>query len=217
MTATKTSKQYEKELFEKELDFVNLEPYVTAKTKILHECFNGHQWLVSPTSILMGYGCPYCAGNRQYTTEEYQKQVSFKVLEPYRKTHTPILHGCSKGHQWKASPANIKAGTDCPTCSKSGIDYSQPTTLYFISFIFEGQTLYKIGITNKTIESRFVRERNKLQVKVVWSIRYSNGREALAEEQEILKDNKEFLEPTVEAFQRGNSEILNKQIKKPAG
>lgn len=37
-----------------------LEPYVTALTKILHECSKGHVWPTTPNQILSGYGCPLC-------------------------------------------------------------------------------------------------------------------------------------------------------------
>lgn len=58
----KTHKQYEMELFEKEVDANPLEEYAGANTAILHECINGHVWSTTPSSLLnRGRGCPRCS------------------------------------------------------------------------------------------------------------------------------------------------------------
>jgi hypothetical protein len=214
MTKRKTNQQYQEQLFSRDLDYINLEPYIDAKTKILHECVNEHQWLVSPDSILNGYGCPYCAGNKQYTTQEYQAQIQFRVVEEYISNHVPILHECIIGHQWKASPANIKSGTGCPTCSKSGFDSSKPATLYFISFWFDNIEYFKIGITNKSIEERFVREKSKLSIKLLWSKQFDMGKDAQNIETILKRQNSRY-QIMIPAFQRGNTEIFSVFIDEP--
>lgn len=59
-TRKKTHEEYEKELSSTEYEV--LEPYTTNAAKILHKhIICGHEWLVSPNSILSGKGCPECA------------------------------------------------------------------------------------------------------------------------------------------------------------
>lgn len=58
----KTHKQYEYELFKKEIDANPIENYAGANTPILHECINNHIWSVSPSSLLnRNRGCPTCS------------------------------------------------------------------------------------------------------------------------------------------------------------
>lgn len=62
---TKSHTEYETELFEREIDVIPLEEYVNARTPILHECFEGHTWKVSPNKILTNTGgCPQCSALR---------------------------------------------------------------------------------------------------------------------------------------------------------
>jgi hypothetical protein len=59
-TVTKTHEDYLEELIEANSKYFPLEKYVTAGTKILHECPVGHVWSITPNHILSGQGCPKC-------------------------------------------------------------------------------------------------------------------------------------------------------------
>ena len=49
-----------------------IESYIDANTKILHKCkIDGYEWKIRPASILVGEGCPKCAGNINLTNDEY--------------------------------------------------------------------------------------------------------------------------------------------------
>ena len=122
MAKKKTHKEYLEELFLKEIDFDPVEQYAGAKSKILHECVEGHRWAVTPTNILSGKGCPYCDA---VDTDKYVKKLklvnpSIVCLEEYIKTAIPILHKhlyCS--YEWKARPHDILLGGGCPKCNGS--------------------------------------------------------------------------------------------------
>lgn len=61
--ATSSRCRKSEEVYQKELSCLgiqNLEPYVTALTKILHCCSVGHVWETTPNQILSGYLCPLC-------------------------------------------------------------------------------------------------------------------------------------------------------------
>lgn len=87
-------------------------------------------------------------------------------------------------------------------------DYNKPTTLYFISLNIEGDTLYKIGITNKTVQERMGSDFNRFNCKIEWEQQFSTGREAYTKEQELLKQYKDKLVNTNKLIS-GNSETLS--------
>lgn len=58
---TKTHAQYLQDLLDKNIQYKPLEEYVNSRTKILHECSEGHIWSSNPNSILNGKGCPTCS------------------------------------------------------------------------------------------------------------------------------------------------------------
>jgi hypothetical protein len=58
---SRTHEQYIKELKNINPDILVLGIYKNAKTPILHKCLiDGHEWCVTPDSLLQGFGCPQC-------------------------------------------------------------------------------------------------------------------------------------------------------------
>lgn len=57
----KTTEEYKKDLLMKNINFIVLEPYLNARTPILHQCSYGHQWRPTPDNTLKGQGCPSCS------------------------------------------------------------------------------------------------------------------------------------------------------------
>lgn len=57
----KTHREYEDNLFNKEIDAWPLENYINDYTPILHTCLMGHTWKARPSNILRGHACPDCA------------------------------------------------------------------------------------------------------------------------------------------------------------
>lgn len=59
---TKTHRDYEDELVEKEIQYYPTEQYVNARTPITHECIMGHTWSAAPSRILnYSANCPKCS------------------------------------------------------------------------------------------------------------------------------------------------------------
>ncbi len=97
------------------------EKYVNAATKLLWQCSEGHQWKATPTNIKRGRWCPYCFQNRWLLTIEEMQLVAAKrggrcLSEEYVNTTTKLSWQCSEGHQWEATPDNIRKGSWCPEC-----------------------------------------------------------------------------------------------------
>lgn len=53
------------------------------------------------------------------SAREMARERGWKCLsEEYAGGHEPLLWRCAKGHEWEASPSNVRAGRGCPHCSK---------------------------------------------------------------------------------------------------
>ncbi len=95
--------------------------YVNNRTKLLWKCAEGYQWEATPNNIKRGGWCPHSAGKVKGTIEEMRsiaKERGGKCLSStYVNAHRNLLWECTKGHQWEATPSNIKRGSWCPKCS----------------------------------------------------------------------------------------------------
>jgi hypothetical protein len=96
--------------------------YVNCGVALLWECAKGHRWSAVPSSIRKGAWCPECAGVRRGTIgqmQEIARSRSGKCLSvSYRNTATKLKWRCSAGHEWSATPLQIKKGHWCPFCAR---------------------------------------------------------------------------------------------------
>jgi hypothetical protein len=95
--------------------------YGGAFAKLLWECAEGHQWEAIPRNIKSYVQwCPECAGNKKLSLQEMQVLARERggecLSQEYTNNQTKLLWECTKGHQWKATPHNIKQGQWCRTC-----------------------------------------------------------------------------------------------------
>lgn len=123
MTRRKTHEEYIVEAAKINPNIEVVEKYINAHTKILHRCrIDRYEWLVKPSNILNGKGCPKCNGGVKYGHEEYVRRVStinsnIEVIGEYVNTATKILHKCLiDGYEWLVAPCNILKGVGCPKC-----------------------------------------------------------------------------------------------------
>lgn len=184
---TKSHEEYEMELFNREIDYFPIDRYIKAKIPILHECLYGHTWLVAPDKILSGRGCPHCNGGikkTNYKEELVTKGIKYTPIEDYVNWETPILHSCPNGHTWKGIPNNILKGQGCPNCAVYGFSQDKPAILYYIKI----GMYYKIGITNRNIQARFKRDKDK-PIEVLKVIEFNTGREAMDLEKRIFQEH----------------------------
>lgn len=95
--------------------------YSNAHTKLTWRCSEGHEWEAVPNSVQQGSWCPYCSGNVPLAIDEMKeiaKSRGGECLSPeYRNNRYKLRWQCSIGHEWEASPGNIKKGKWCPTCA----------------------------------------------------------------------------------------------------
>jgi len=205
----KTHNVYLKDLKNKNIDVIPLEKYNGIDTKILHKCTCGNEWAVSPNTVLKGYKCG-CKNHLNKTHEEYIKQLLDKKiytipLEEYKNNTTKILHRCTCGNEWMATPATVLYGFKCGCMLNKKISSetykNRKTILYYIKV----NELYKIGISlferynspeSQILKGRYGDKKYKdYNIKILQYKIYDDGSEAFMKEKEILEeyDNKKYM------------------------
>lgn len=150
--------------------------------------------------------------NKQYQEKLAELEINADNVEEYINANTPILHQCMEGHQWKATPSHILRDTGCPYCSKYGFKRGAPAILYYIKIVHENLCYYKIGVTNRTVEERFILDKDKI-IQVLYIKQFLTGKEAENEERKILK-NFQSLRQNIPGFLKstGNTELFEIDI-----
>lgn len=127
----KSHKGYVEELKVVNHNIIVLDEYINAKTKILHKCLVcGYEWMVVPSSILHGCGCPECGkksiGNsnrkkhEEYVQDLYNVNQNVIPLEKYKGADIKTLHKCLVcNNKWSTTPSKLLSGYGCPRCNRS--------------------------------------------------------------------------------------------------
>jgi hypothetical protein len=103
--------------------------YLNTNSKLKWQCRHKHTWEAAPANVKKGTWCPHCAKNMPLTLEELQNVAISRggkcLGKQYVNAQSKISWECSKGHQWKATPANIRQGNWCHQCRKLTIELMQ--------------------------------------------------------------------------------------------
>ncbi len=195
--------------------------YLNSQTKVRLICPEHGPFAQNPNSHLRGAGCPDCSGKKQRTTETFTsrarevhgEQYDYSSVN-YVTAHTKVTIICPEHGPFEQKPSdhlNSRAG--CPDCARTGFNPSEPGMLYYIAIATDGEgTLYKIGITNTSVEDRF-RAPDLSRIRVVKTWRYFSGRRAVEREAEILRQyaGDKYYGPDV-LVGPGNSELFTHDI-----
>jgi len=159
-----------------------------------------------------GYGCPKCGAKRKlrYTHEEIISKFKAKhgelydySLVVYNGTHTNVDIICRKHGVFSQWPLNhFRRGDGCKKCAnEKSIAYhmrdsyiGKPTILYYVKItsLLTSNIVYKIGLTQSTVISRFKREKS-VKVEVITEELFTHGEEAYEKEQSILVEYSDAL------------------------
>jgi len=195
-----------------------------SNVKIL--CNSCHSYFQQTMSNhLSGSGCPNCAhpNSIELATAAIKKAVLVhgdetrydRVLKQYKNNSTKVEIFCNSCKQYfKQSMSAHLRGQDCPACAPYGFDPTKPATLYYLEVDAGDRKLYKIGITNNTVEDRFRLSSDREKITTLATRRYNIGQEAYNTEQSILHDPDytTLKYDGLPILSSGNSELFTKNI-----
>ena len=163
--------------------------YVNVDTKTAFQCGEGHTWEAAPEKVMSRTGCPYCSGMAPLKTDIVNARIEDRglvLVDEFINNQTKVRFKCSEGHIWSATPNSILNGRGCPDCAETGFNPSEPGILYYIAVTTDdGDTRYKIGITNLSVKERFTAA-DLARIRIVRTWRFAVGRVAAQREAEIL-------------------------------
>ena len=130
----------------------------------------------------------------------------------YINTFTKTEFTCFEGHSWDAAPYSVMRGNGCPDCSNYGFDPSSTAILYYLRVTpHNADALYKIGITNRTVEDRFSNDDlNKIDVVRTWG--FDTGSDARDCETNILAKYGDHKYQGPNVLDSGNTELFTRDV-----
>lgn len=106
------------------------EVYVGSQSKLRWSCTQGHEWEATPNNVKRGGWCPFCAGKHVWAPGKTEamsrldecRQVARErggkcLSEDYFNCGTKLRWRCDQGHEWQATPTNVRRGSWCPKCA----------------------------------------------------------------------------------------------------
>ncbi|WP_413790612.1 zinc-ribbon domain-containing protein [Bacillus thuringiensis] len=100
--------------------------YKNGQTSLKWKCNLGHTWEARPNNIKSGKWCPTCGikarVEKRRGSIDDMKQVALSrggicLSDTYINNNVKLKWRCKSGHEWEATPSNIKAGKWCPKCA----------------------------------------------------------------------------------------------------
>ena len=137
-------------------------------SKAIVRCkIDSFEWKASIRDMVnKGSGCPHCASNRRWTSEERIEQINkleniefVSWRDGYKNKNSKVNVRCRiDGFCWNARVDNIVNGKGCPKCAKTGFNKTKAGTLYALR---SACGMYvKVGISNKTSQRHRKLERS---------------------------------------------------------
>lgn len=213
-----TKETYQKLLDSKDRNVDLVSDYTGSTNPITARCRSCvYEWEVSAANHLNYTGCPVCSGKLKGSVEKLQKcfdsfQHNVKVTGVYVNSTTPIECLCLTCNElFYPRGGTIIYGSGCSNCRPGGFTSRLPGYLYYLRVEHEGDTYWKIGITNIGITSRF-KPQDLKKITVLYSHCFENGADARMAETNILKLFKEYRAKKVDVLRVGNTELFTKDV-----
>jgi len=97
--------------------------YLNNQQPLDWECAKGHRWRAMLSNVRRGTWCPLCNRPRRLTIEDAQEAARARggrcISRHFRNSTTHLWWECATGHQWRATPKNVRQhGTWCPECAR---------------------------------------------------------------------------------------------------
>lgn len=100
--------------------------YVNTRTKMRWRCADGHEWEATPSNVKNGSWCSVCARVALLTIDKMHSLAASRggecLSSQYVNNRTRLRWRCADGHEWEATPANVRKGTWCPFCAVDKVE-----------------------------------------------------------------------------------------------
>lgn len=193
-----------------------------SRNKVDIECPDHGVFTQRVDQHLGGAGCPTCCyGSMQERTDKFITDCTaihkgkYDYAEVnYLGTNRNVEIGCPIHGSFMQTPSSHRAGRGCPACANRGRGFNQDgeAILYYLRVDADnGKVLYKIGVTGKTITERYSPS-ELAKITVLFTTRYSIGRDAYNEEQRIINEHELDLYVGEKVLFSGNTELFTRDI-----
>ena len=204
----------------------SLSKYINSSTLVKVICKNHGMFEIKPSLHTNGTGCPKCGIEKRSLKKHLNKKLTYfdRVSETYNNKYDYSLSEytgircilkivCPVHGIFEKTALKHLQGQGCPQCSVHGFKKNLPAILYYLKInCKENGILYKIGITNSSVEERYKKkDLPKIEVLKTWD--YAIGNDAVSAERKILNTYKDYLyqgEPPLDGV--GIAEIFAEDI-----
>lgn len=193
--------------------------YTVSKNKVTITCPIHGDFEQKANHHLQGHGCSYCGGSNISNTKEFIEKANkvhnnkydYSLVE-YKNSKSKITIICPIHGEFQQTPISHIKGSGCASCMACGFDINKPAYLYYLKVTTnDNQILYKIGITNRTVDERFnLTDLSKIEI--VKQKLYEKGIDALAEETRIKRKFKKYQYKGSPVLSSGNTELFTEDI-----
>ena len=203
-------------------DYSKME-YTGVDAKIIIICPLHGEFLQSPDKHRTGNGCPKCGdisvrAKLQLSNEEVLAKFADKHGDryDYSKVHyintdTKVVIGCKEHGDFSQTPYKHQFGNGCPSCATYGFNPLKPAILYYLRVTKDDITVYKVGVTNKTVHERYKNyDLDMITILKIWE--YDIGADAYNAEQSILELNRQHMYVGPPILANGNTELFIKDV-----
>ena len=198
--------------------------YAGIENKITVLCPLHGKFRIKANSHIQGHGCQMC---RNETVKAKLKIPQNSIIKRFKARHgnkydyseveyvdmhTKVKILCDIHGIFEQIPRAHLANQGCPSCAKTGFDNNKPAILYYLKIITEeGKELYKIGITNRTVNERF-RLTDLAKIEIIKQEEFTIGTDAQDKEREILKKYKKYKYTGPKILDSGNTELFTEDV-----
>ena len=119
-----TQEEFEKRLYDLNKNIEVIGKYQNNSTKVICKCKICHdEWSPLPANLFKGHGCPSCANNKRYSTEEFiiklnEVNTDIELLDEYKSIFEKVhIKYKSCGHECFQAPHDLLQGASCTICS----------------------------------------------------------------------------------------------------
>jgi hypothetical protein len=211
--------------FGNKFDYSSVE-YINSNSHVTIKCPKHGDYQQTPDRHLQSRcGCPSCgveeiSNKKQSNLKDFIKKANkihnnFYTYENtvYTSAKEKLTITCPIHGDFSQLASGHLSGYGCKLCADRGkgrVSDDKPCTLYYFNIV--GTSLYKIGITSKTLNERYRTSFDRDQIRILFQLNFNTGKEAYEKEQYFLKTFGHLIYKGEKVLSTGNTEIFISDI-----